>query len=106
MSKVRTYVPVISGEVEAIQYVKGRHDDVVVWCGGTTGPPADDPDVIVPHVYGNSIARIGDWVVRSQRNGRFFVLSEEQFNKAYKIKHPFEFDSSKIYISGGNPLNA
>ena len=106
MSEVKTYLPVNMREVEAIQYVKGCHNDVAVWCGGEVQPPSDDPRVVVPHIYGSSIARIGDWVVRSPRNGRFFVLSDEQFKKAYRAKPTFEFDHSKIYIGGGNPLGA
>ena len=106
MSKVKTYLPANMTEVQAIQYVKGCHNDVAVWCGGEAQPPADDPKVIVPHIYGSSVARIGDWVVRSPIDGRFFVLSDEQFTKAYRAKPLFELNKDRVTLTGISVNNA
>ena len=106
MSKVKKYVPAdIPGGVDAIQYEKDYHLVVAAWCGGEVHPPYDNPRILVPHIYGNSIAKVGDWVVRSQKDGRFRVMSDEEFKKAYQAKPVLEFDHSKIYVSGGSTFN-
>lgn len=77
-------------EVEAVKVSFERLQDIAMWCGGTIKVKADDGTgslyirVRVARTTDGSIARahVGDWIVKV--DGKFKVLSDEEFVASYK----------------------
>lgn len=83
------YTPKTSGDVLAIRLDENNSDNVSNWCGGQVLPDLGGSErtaIEVPTLSSNNaVALIGDWIVKSDRNGRFFVMTNAEFKDKYDL---------------------
>ena len=86
---VKIYAPKTTGNVAAVRLDENNSDYVSNWCGGLVLPDlagSGRTAVEVPTLSStNAVALIGDWIVKSSKNGRFSVMTNAEFEDKYSI---------------------
>lgn len=80
--------------IQAAIVTDSTAERIANWCGGSWGHEREVEtylEVVVPNIAGNLKARENQFVIRTA-NGRFYVMTQEEFVKAGYVEYEYEID--------------
>lgn len=84
-------------EVEAIQYTGDMEslNDVVTFCGAAYSTVVDDT-LHIKNPNGDLVVNEGDYVIKGEKDGDYWVCTEDVFEKSYDSIHKYDMDLDNI----------